>query len=131
MTARQPTGHLSKAAENVRQFNHTSRGTGAEWQYPSHSYSALGNLSRLVGMLPQAIEQAIRPVMHTYEHGRVAIDGGGDADEAVRQLQTSLADALTNAEALTEAVRRMHSATSPMGLDTRGIPEFEDDGGDD
>lgn len=118
-------GHL---AEQIRQFNHNSGGSRAGWEYPSHSYSALGNLSHLLGMLPQAIEQAIRPVMHTYEHGRVAIDGGGDPDQAVRELVQELNDALTFAASLTNAVGRMHSATSPMGLDTRGIPEFEDDG---
>jgi hypothetical protein len=30
------------------------------------------------------------------------------------------------AAALTAAVQRMHNATSPMGLDTTGLPEFED-----
>lgn len=130
MSRREPARFLSKAAEQVREFNHTSLGAGTNWEYPSHAYSALGNLSQLVRMLPQAIEQAIRPVMHTYEHGRVRIDNGGDADQAVRELQAALADALTGAEVLAVAVDRMHAATSPMGLDTRGIPEFEDDGGD-
>lgn len=130
MSARQPYGLLSKAAEQVREFNHTSRSTHAGWEYPSHSYSALGNLSHMVGMLPQAIEQAIRPVMHTYEHGRVAIDNGGDADAKVAELVAALDDAMRAGAALTDAVQRMHNATSPMGLDTRGIPEFEDDGGD-
>lgn len=127
MTAREPYRHLSKAADEIRKFNHNSRGSHTGWEYPSHSYSALGNLSHMLGMLPQAIEQAVRPVMHTYEHGRVAIDGG-DADQAVRELVQALNDALTFAASLTNAVGRMHSATSPMGLDTRGIPGFEDDG---
>jgi hypothetical protein len=124
----EPSRSLSKAAEQVRQFNHTSRRAAKNWEFPSHSYSALGNLAHLVRMLPQAIEQAIRPVMHTYEHGRVRIDNGGDADQAVRDLTQALADALANAEALAAAVDRMHSATSPMGLDTTGLPEFGEDG---
>ncbi|MGW6910275.1 hypothetical protein [Streptomyces sp. NPDC054940] len=121
-----PARHLSGAAELVREFNHDSRVTRADWEYPSASYSALGALSRLVGMLGQAIEQSIRPVMHTYEHGRVAIDGGGDADKAVTELRVALEDAKEFAAALTDAVNAMHSATSPMGLDTRGLPGFED-----
>jgi hypothetical protein len=124
----EPSRSLSKAAEQVRQFNHTSRSAAKNWEFPSHSYSALGNLAHLVRMLPQAIQQATRPVMHTYEHGRVRIDNGGDADQAVRDLAQALADALANAEALATAVDRMHSATSPMGLDTTGLPEFAEDG---
>jgi hypothetical protein len=126
----EPTRHLSKAAEQVRQFNHTSCSAAKNWEFPGHSYSALGNLAHLVRTLPQAIEQAIRPVMHTYEHGRVRIDNAGDADQAVRDLIQALNDALTNAEALTVAVDRMHSATSPMGLDTTGLPEFDEEGED-
>lgn len=124
----EPSRSLSKAAEQVSQFNHTSRSAAKNWEFPGHSYYALGNLAHLVRMLPQAIEQAIRPVMHTYEHGRVRIDNGGDADQAVRDLTQALADALANAEALATAVDRMHSATSPMGLDTTGLPEFGEDG---
>lgn len=124
----EPSRSLSKAAEQVRQFNHTSHSTAKNWEYPSHSYAALGNLAHLVRMLPQAIEQAVRPVMHTYEHGRVLIDNGGDADQAVRDLTRALADALSSSEAMAAAVDRMHSATSPMGLDTTGLPEFAEDG---
>jgi hypothetical protein len=32
---------------------------------------------------------------------------------------------------LSAAVDRMHSAASPLGLNTRGLPEFEDDEDDD
>ncbi|WP_327403871.1 hypothetical protein OG194_29820 [Streptomyces sp. NBC_01288] len=124
----EPSRSLSKAADQVRQFNHTSRSAAKNWEYPSHSYSALGSLAQLVRMLPQAIEQTIRPVMHTYEHGRVLIDNGGDADQAVRDLTQALSDALSSSEALAVAVDRMHSATSPMGLDITGIPEFAENG---
>ncbi|MFE7954440.1 hypothetical protein [Streptomyces sp. NPDC057413] len=130
MSIPQPVRCLSQAADQVREFNHTSRSAGAGWEFPSASCSALGNLAHLMRMLPQAIEQSIRPAMRTYEHGRLLIDGGRDADEAVRELQAALADALTKAEALAAAVDRMHSATSAMGFDTCGIPEFEDDGGE-
>ncbi|MFJ5954170.1 hypothetical protein [Streptomyces noursei] len=122
-----PPRHLSDAADAVREFNHVSRHVADDWTFPGHSYDALGNLSYLVGMLEQAIDQSTRPVMRTYEHGRVRIDGGGDADQAIRELVTARDDAMRAAAALTAAVRRMHNATSPMGLDTSGIPEFEDD----
>ena len=130
MSRREPGRDVSNAADEIRKFNHNSLGSGPNWQYPAHSYRALGSLAYLVRMLPQTIEQAVHPAMRTYEHGRLLIDGGRDADEAVRQLQAALADALQYAQALADAVDRVHSETSPMGLDTRGMPEFEDDGGD-
>ncbi|RST24971.1 hypothetical protein EF908_02425 [Streptomyces sp. WAC04770] len=127
MSDNNPARHLSAAAEGIRTFNHTSRSVGNGWAYPSHAYSAVGNLSYLVGMLEQAVQQSVRPVRYTYEHGRVLIDNGGDADAKVAELLAAQRDAEAAAAALTSAVQRMHNAVSPMGLDTTGIPEFEDD----
>jgi len=124
----EPYRSLSRAADQVERFNHTSLRAARNWEFPAHSYSALGSLDRLTRSLRQAVEQSVRPVVHTYEHGRVAIDRGGDADQAVAELLAAQADALTHAEALARAVARMHAATSPMGLDTRGMPEFAEDG---
>ncbi len=122
-----PARHLDTAAEGVRAFNHTSRSAGTDWKFPSDSYTALGNLSHLVQMLGQAIEQSSVPVVRTYEDGRVRIDGNGDATTKVAELLNAQEDAVAAAAALTDAVQRMHNATSPMGLDTTGLPEFEDD----
>ncbi|WP_328933237.1 MULTISPECIES: hypothetical protein [unclassified Streptomyces] len=122
----EPPARLSQAADLIREFNHTSRATGDGWQYPSHSYDALGALSGLAGMLPQALEQIVRPVTHTHGKGRVLIDGGGDANEAVTYMRIALDRAVRAASDLSEAVARMHNETSPMGLDTRGLPEFKD-----
>jgi hypothetical protein len=126
-----PARHLSEAAEGIRAFNHTSRSAAKDWEFPGHAYDAIGNLSYMVGMLQQAVGQATRPVMHTYEHGRVRIDGNGDADVKVAELVKAREDAEAAAAALTAAVQRMHNAVSPMGLDTTGIPEFEVDDEDD
>ncbi|MFJ9382118.1 hypothetical protein [Streptomyces sp. NPDC101455] len=122
-----PARHLSKAGDGVRAFNHTSRAAAKDWQFPSDAYTAVGSLSYLVQMLGQAVEQSTVPVLRTYEHGRVLIDNGGDADAKVAELLAAREDAVAAAEALTRAVQRMHNATSPMGLDTRGLPEFEDE----
>lgn len=116
----------SQAGDLIRQFNHETITTGDDWQYPPHAYDAIGSLAYLVRMLPQAIEQTMRPVQRTHEQGRVTLDGGGDPDQAVTELRAAVADAATLAQALSMAVDRMHSASSPMGLDTRGLPEFED-----
>ncbi|MER5871472.1 hypothetical protein ABT106_17415, partial [Streptomyces sp. NPDC002044] len=59
-----PARHLSDAGDAVRAFNHTSRAVARDWEVPSHAYSALGNLSYMAGMLEQAVQQSVRPVMH-------------------------------------------------------------------
>lgn len=120
-----PARILSQAAEGVRQFNHETISTGADWQYPPHAYDAIGNLAYLVRMLEQAIEQTLRPVEHTHKQGRVT-DDGGNPKQAVAELRTAVGNAAALAQALSTAVDRMHSAASPLGLDTRGLPEFED-----
>lgn len=127
MTTGNPAKHMSKASESVRAFNHVSRASGKGWEYPSHSYTVLGSLSYMAGILAQAIDQATFPVTWTMNAGRVLIDGGGDAHKVYAELMAAQADAMAAAEALSLAVQRMHNATSPMGLDTRGLPEFEDD----
>lgn len=125
--AQEPSRSLSQAAEKVRAFNHTSQSAKKGWEFPSHSYDALGNLSYLVGMLGQAIVQSTRPAMRVYEHGRLRIDNGGDADRAVTELVNARLEAEAAWSALTAAVQRMHNATSAMGLDTTGMPEFDGD----
>ncbi|MFJ4365095.1 hypothetical protein ACIP4S_13180 [Streptomyces chartreusis] len=121
-----PARHLSGATELLREFNHDSLYTKAEWEYPAASYRALGALSGLVEKLEQAIEQSVRPVMHTYEHGRVRIDGGGDADQAVRHMLAAVDNAKKAAGLLSATVKHLHAITSPMGLDTAGLPGFDD-----
>lgn len=121
-----PTRHLSGAAELLQEFNHDSQFTKADWEYPAASYRALGALSSLVTKLEQAIDQSVRPVMHTYAHGRVRIDGGGDADQAVAHMRAAIDNAKKAAGLLSATVDHLHAITSPMGLDTRGLPGFED-----
>lgn len=127
-----PLGELSQAAIHIRGFNHSSIQVPAEgWEEPADSYTALGTLSSLVAMLEQAVRQSTRPVMRAYEHGRILIDGGGDADRKVAEMIAAQNDAVTAADALTAAVQRMHNATSPMGWDTEGLSEFKDDTSED
>lgn len=125
----EPKCLLSEAAEKVRAFNHASRSTGEGWEYPGDTYQALGSLSYLLRMLPQALEQAVRPAMSAHENGRMVVDGGGDPDEAADRLRNSLEAAIVHAKRLAGAVDGMHSATAPMGFDTTGLPGFDDEGG--
>lgn len=124
-----PSRRLSAAAENVRAFNHDSHDMKPGWQYPPNAYDAIGSLSTLAGTLEQAVRQSVWPVIHTFEQGRIRLDGGGVAARAVRELVAARNDAQAAAAALAAAVQRMHNAVSPMGLDTTGLPEFEDDEG--
>lgn len=122
-----PARHLSDAADGIRAFNHTSRATKTDWEFPADSYTALGTLSYLVGMLGQAVEQSTAPVRHTYEQGRIRVDGNGDTEAKFSELLVAREDAIAAAAALTAAVQRMHNAVSPMGYDTTGRPESADD----
>nr|WSX25666.1 hypothetical protein OG690_38650 [Streptomyces tubercidicus]WSX25679.1 hypothetical protein OG690_38715 [Streptomyces tubercidicus] len=126
MTDQNPARHLSEAAEGIRAFNHASQRTDDDdWAYPIHTYKAAGNLSRLAEMLGQAIGQATRPAVRTYEHGRLLIDGQGDPDAAIVQMLAASEDAVQYAQELAAALGRLHSATSAMGVDTEGL--FTDD----
>ncbi|SMF86457.1 hypothetical protein [Streptomyces sp. Amel2xC10] len=116
----------SQAGDLIREFNHETITSGTDWRFPPHAYAAIGSLAYLVRMLPQAIEQTLLPVQRTHKDGRVAVDGGGDPEAAVAELRKAAAQAVVLANRLSAAVDRMHSAVSPMGLDTRGLPEFED-----
>lgn len=124
-----PQEWLSKAAEDLRAFNHQSTlvTPAGDWAYAPHAYTALGALSRLVMMLPQAVQQSTVPVTHALGLGRIVIDGGGDPAAKAAELYRAQHDAVVAAESLYRAVEAMHAATSPMGTDTRGLPEFEDD----
>ncbi|WP_416976685.1 hypothetical protein [Streptomyces sp. T028] len=123
-----PARTLTQAAELVRAFNHDTISTGADWQFPPHAYDAIGNLAYLARMLPQAIVQTLQPVRTTHEQGRVTIDGGGDPAKAVEHLRTAVAHAAEAAQLLADALDHAHAAVSPMGLDTRGLPGFGDEG---
>ncbi|HET6636813.1 MAG TPA: hypothetical protein VFH77_17490 [Streptomyces sp.] len=122
---RSPDHHASRAADQVRAFNHATVVTDDGWQYPGHSYHAIGCLAHLARMLPQAIEQAALPVERTHKDGRILVDGGGDPAQAVQSLRQALAAAVTSANALAAALDQAHTASSPMGLNTRGLPGFE------
>lgn len=120
-------GHTaSQAGDLIRQFNHDTITTGDGWQYPPNAYDAIGSLAYMVRMLPQAIEQTLHPVEHTHAQRRVLVDGGGDPIPAVEELRAAVTQASGIALSLAGALDRMHSAASPLGLNTRGLPEFED-----
>lgn len=113
-THMEPPEFLSAAAAHVRSFSHASRSTGDGWQYPGDTYRALGELSYLVGMLPQAIGQATAPATRTYQAGRLRVDGDGDPEERMVELTEATARAVAAATQLLAAVSLMHEASGPM-----------------
>ncbi|SHI66895.1 hypothetical protein [Streptomyces sp. 3214.6] len=121
-----PARTMSKAGDLVRAFNHDTISTGDDWQYPPHAYDAIGALAYLARMLPQAIEQTLRPVERTHKEGRVTVDGGGDPGHAVAHLRQTVENAAKAAALLAATLDHAHAASSPLGLDTRGLPGFED-----
>lgn len=121
-----PDRTMSKAADLVRAFNHDTITSGDDWQYPPQAYHAIGSLAYLVRMLPQAIEQTMQPVQRTHEQGRVTVDGGRDPQAAVDELRGAVREAVQLSRLLSAALDRAHSASAPLGLDTRGLPGFED-----
>ncbi|MFF2094822.1 hypothetical protein [Streptomyces sp. NPDC058202] len=123
-----PGRTASQAGDLIRQFNHDTIATGDGWQYPPNAYDAIGSLAYMVRMLPQAIEQTLHPVERTYAQRRVLVNGGGDPTPAVEELRAAVSQASAIALSLAGALDRMHSAASPLGLNTRGLPEFEDQG---
>ncbi|MGW1468455.1 hypothetical protein ACWCPT_29435 [Streptomyces sp. NPDC002308] len=112
-----PARHLSNAAEEIRAFAHESQSTKEDWLYPSHAYTAVGNLSYLAGMLGQVVEQSTTPVREAYEKGYLHISGSRDPEAKFAELVAAREDALAAAAALTAAVQRMHNAVSPMEYD--------------
>lgn len=123
---RSPDHHGSRAADQIRAFNHASITTGDGWQYPAHAYRAIGQLAHLAHMLPQAIEQASLPVDRTHRDGRLLIDGGGNPGDTLTQLRDELAVAVHTARLLAAELDLAHATSASMGLDTRGLPEFEE-----
>lgn len=121
-----PARTASQAGDLIRQFNHDTITSGNGWQYPPHAYDAIGALAYMVRMLPQAIEQCLTPVQRTHEQRRVTVDDGRAPQAAVDELRGAVREAVQLARLLSAALDRAHSAASPLGLDTRGLPGFED-----
>ncbi|WP_128803696.1 MULTISPECIES: hypothetical protein [unclassified Streptomyces] len=125
-----PGRTASQAGDLIRQFNHDTINASDNWQYPAQAYHAIGGLAYMVRMLPQAIEQTMLPVDRTHKKGRVTVDSGRDPEQAVTELRAATREAVQYARLLSAAVDRMHSAASPLGLNTRGLPEFDDEDDD-
>ena len=121
-----PAQLASQAAEAVRSLNHATITVGEGWEYAPQAYQVLGQLAHLARMLPQAVEQTLLPAQNTHQDGWLTVDGGGAPDRAIKHLGDAVRTAVQAAELLAAALDHAHVAASPLGVDTLGLPGFDD-----
>lgn len=93
-----PNTALDIAGQAVRDLNHRSHGAmdveRYGWQYAPDAYRSLGELSYLVGALPQAIEQIRYALGDQLQRGLIVMDRGskyeGHPDAAVAAATAAL-----------------------------------------
>ncbi|MFM9373221.1 hypothetical protein [Streptomyces sp. Da 82-17] len=104
-----PAHSADTAAEAIRTFNHQTRSSGPDWEYPSHAYDVVGGLSMAAMMLPQALEQTNNLIADLHSAGHVKADNGL-TDERVSAALEGLSDAQFAARSLYEALQRTQNA---------------------
>ncbi|MEU5596639.1 hypothetical protein [Streptomyces sp. NPDC020298] len=109
----EPYRLAAEAAAQLRQFNHATVKTGEDWQNPADTYEALGELAYLTRILPQALEQAMRPVTVAQQRGQLTVADGEPVDR-VTELRGSLDTVLAHARRLALAVDAMHTVTGTL-----------------
>jgi hypothetical protein len=100
-----PAALADQAAESIRSLNYATLSKRDGWEYPADAYDVVGDLARLVAMLPQAIEQTGKFFDDLMANGHVGIDGDGrERGTTAPMIQAELAGALGNAAELARHV---------------------------
>jgi hypothetical protein len=112
-----PAALADQAAESIRSLNHATLSGRPGWEYPSDAYDVVGDLARLVMMLPQAIEQCGKFFDALVEAGHVGVDGygrerGTTVPTMQEQVAAGLVDAAAYARHLHACLTTAHSALS-------------------
>jgi hypothetical protein len=104
-----PRAALDVAGQGVRAFNHRTaerfndRADG--WSFPNDAYRALGELTYLVGALPQVLQHIMSSLRDALEQGHVGIDRGeqyeGHPELAIEAVSVAM-------EKATQAVHQMY-----------------------
>lgn len=106
----EPSTALDIAGQAVRDFNHRSiapmRLDRPGWRFAPDAYTALGELSTLVGGLPQAVAQILAALCHQAELNRIGIDPGTRYDGHPERAVAAAADALQSAIAAAHSMYR-------------------------
>lgn len=108
-----PRAALDVAGQGVRGFLHRSSEQFVPqlegWRYPSDAYRALGELTYLVGALPQVVQQIMSALRYQFDIGHVGIDDdtkyADDPEAAVEAASVAL-------ERATQAAHQMYRAIS-------------------
>lgn len=97
-----PGAALDAAGQAVRDFNHRSTTRFQDqqegWRYVPDVYRCLGELTYLVGMLPQVTQHMSQAMQYQLEQGHVGIDRGSDYEGRPEQAITAARAALALAE---------------------------------
>ncbi|MFE7413153.1 hypothetical protein [Streptomyces laurentii] len=110
-----PNRLADEASMAVNAFNHNSKVRKEGWEDPGDAYDAVGSLVHMARMLPQAIEQATRPVSWTHLRGRLRMAENQDPDAALAELDVARMAAESAARHLTSALQRVQNAMVHMG----------------
>jgi hypothetical protein len=98
-----PAALADQAAESIRSLNHATLSRRDGWEYPADAYDVVGDLARLVMMLPQALEQTGKFFDDLADNGHVGVDAAGrERGTTAPVMQADLAGALIKAVALAQ-----------------------------
>jgi len=112
VTAQPPAQIASAAAESIRSLNHALY---AGLDYPGDAYSLVGNLARLVSMLPQALTMTRGAVQKLADADQLRSDRGTLPDD-LADTYGGLDEAASMAQELYQALNATHGALSHLGL---------------
>lgn len=107
------------AAEAIRALNHATFPGAERLVYPSEAYTVIGSLQRVVGMLPQALEQLWTWLEQELAAGRVIADYGrydGRTEDAVTSARAQLALAVAYLANVHVALGEAHIATAGLSV---------------
>jgi hypothetical protein len=112
-----PASLADRAAESIRSLNHATLSRRDGWEYPADAYDVVGDLARLVMMLPQALEQTGKFFDDLADNGHVGVDAAGrERGTTAPVMQAHVAASLINAVALAkelcEELNDAHAALS-------------------
>lgn len=107
-----PSELAGGAAEFIRSLNHALY---AGFTTPGDAYSLVGELSRLVSMLPQALDMTRQAVEKLERDGNLYSDHKALADDLARTYD-GLARAARDAQALYESIAPAHAGLGHIGM---------------
>ncbi|MEU0135662.1 hypothetical protein ABZ172_16780 [Streptomyces sp. NPDC006296] len=125
-TPSNPARHPAKAADALRTFNHATlpgRPVPA-LAYPGTIYNAIGSFATLAHRLPQAFDHIALALADLHQAGHLTADHGTPTQHTTTAV-AALREAERLATALTDALERAHSASSPLGY-CGPMPEDDD-----